>query len=442
MTLLPHRRDFLKTSLLAAMAPMAMTRAFGRASAGGPLGPIRREIFIPSPRPGVSAIAGTYYTRRTGTDLISIHQLMARSDTVDFVYFRYSSDNGRTWGNQNEVPAQEIRPNGKWRRAPRGCVVDSITGRFVYFSLVATLPTDDPLEGMRQWTVYYSVSENAGFDWYLDEEIVQGGKEFTSSHPLPGIWTGHNGIMIGDIASQPIVLADGTFLVPIIVTPIGPDGNYYNPGGGYTYTIAGVLRGRWAADGRHLQWEMSQLVETDPKRTTRGSDEPTLAQLADGRLLMVIRGSNDKKYELPGRRWVSHSSDQGRTWSRMEPWTYSNGEDFFSPAASSLLLTHSSGKIYWLGNISPTNTAGNNPRYPFVIGEVNRTSGLLEKDSVRVVDTRGPNDSVMLALSSPCAREDRETGEIVLNLTRWGQHSTATVYNWTTDAYLYRIPVA
>ena len=42
-------------------------------------------------------LAATYYTRPTGTELISIHQLMSRSDTVDVAFTRYSGDNGRTW---------------------------------------------------------------------------------------------------------------------------------------------------------------------------------------------------------------------------------------------------------------------------------------------------------------------------------------------------------
>jgi hypothetical protein len=190
-----------------------------------------------------------------------------------------------------------------------------------------------------------------------------------------------------------------------------------------------------------MEWEMSELVVVDPKLSTRGMDEGTLAELPDGRLLLVMRGSNDKKPELPGRRWVSYSSDQGRTWTKPQPWTYENGEDFYSPASSSQLLAHSSGRIVWLGNILPTNPKGNRPRYPFIIGEVNLKSGLLVKSSITTIDTRGPDDGELLALSSPSAREDRETGEVVLNMTRWGALSRGKDYNWTANAYLYRIPL-
>jgi hypothetical protein len=91
-------------------------------------------------------------------------------------------------------------------------------------------------------------------------------------------------------------------------------------------------------------------------------DEPTLAALTDGRLMMVMRGSNDKKPSLPGYKWVSFSSDGGFHWSTPKPWTYHNGEPFFSPSACSQLLRHSNGKLFWLGHITAANPRGNRPR--------------------------------------------------------------------------------
>ncbi|MFI5357614.1 MAG: sialidase family protein [Opitutales bacterium] len=408
----------------------------------GPFGPIRREVFLAPPRPDVSVVASTCYSRRRGLDLISTHELMSRSDTADIAFCRYSSDHGRTWAPGEEFATFGVRPGGKLRRSLRGCEVDPVTGRLLRFYLEAILPTDDPLEGFRQWMVRYSASEDGGMTWYLDEQTMQSGPEFNADHPIGGVHRGRTGFMVGDISSRPIFLRDGTLLLPIIIAPAGPDGNYINLGGGYTYSDAAVLRGRWAADGRHLEWELSSLVQVDPKLSTRGMDEPTLSELPDGRILMVLRGSNDQRPELPGRRWASWSADAGRTWTTPKPWTYETGELFFSPASSSQLLAHSSGRIFWLGNITPGNPTGNRPRYPYVIGEVDPQSGLLLQSSVTAIDTRGPEDGELLALASGTSREDRETGEIVLNLTRWGALSRGAEYNWTASAYLYRIPLA
>jgi hypothetical protein len=440
---LVSRRSFLKTALVASASPAILRRGLAQTTGRSSPGPIRREIFIPAP-PAQSVLASTFYTRKTGVDLISTHEMMKRSDTIETAYYRYSSDNGRTWQDGEEFPTFGKRPGAKLRRMLRGAAVDPGSGKFLRFYIEALLPTDDPLEGFWRWVVRYSVSEDGGMTWCLDEQIICAGREFNAAHPLPGVTVGRNCAMIGDGACKQIFLADGTLLVPVIISPVGPDGHYHNPGGGYTYSDAAVLRGRWAADGRHMEWELSQLVKGDPNLSTRGMDEPTVAPLADGRLLMVIRGSNDKKPQLPGWRWVAYSSDQGRTWTKPAPWTYTGGESFFSPAASSQLITHSSGRLFWLGNICPKNPTGNRPRYPMIIGEVDLRTGLLDKKSIRVVDDRGPKDSAMLQLASPCSREDRATGEIVVNLTRWSAvpvDAADATHNWTANAYLYHIPV-
>ncbi len=434
-----NRRAFLRRAGLGAAAGPALVRAAVAASARPP-GAIRRELFLRSPKAGTAVLAATYYTRREGLELISMHQLMARSDTVDIAYFRHSPDNGRTWTGESEIPALEVRPDGKFRRALRSALVDPHTGRFVRFRIEGLLPGDDPLEGMRRWVVGYSVSGDGGHTWSVDEQIIHRGPGYSAAHSLPGVFTGKNCVMVGDIASVPLALADGTILLPVMITPLGPDGTYYNPGGGYTYSDAAVLRGRWRSDGR-LEWELSSIIKVDPALSTRGMDEPTLAPLDDGRLIIVLRGSNDKKPALPGRRWIAQSADGGRTWSEPKPWTYAGGESFFSPSACSQLVPHSSGRIFWLGNISPENPVGNRPRYPFVIGEVDRRSGLLLKPSVRVVDTRGATDSGWLSLSNFSAREDRETGGIALNLSRLLQNSRGDELDWTSDAGLYRIPL-
>ena len=177
------------------------------------------------------------------------------------------------------------------------------------------------------------------------------------------------------------------------------------------------------------------MVNGDPEKCTRGMDEPTLGALADGRLIMVMRGSNDKKLSLPGYKWVSYSSDGGFRWTAPKPWTYQNGDSFFSPSACSQLLRHSNGKLYWLGHISATNPRGNRPRYPVYVGEVDQISGLLIRDSLVLVDDRQQGEDEILMLYSPYCREDRQTGQIAVHLSR----VFAFKDGWVGDAMLYRI---
>src|SRR4051812_32195079 len=96
------------------------------------LGPVRRELFIAG-KPGESVVATTFYTRPTGLDLISAHEIMKRSDTVEVSHLRYSKDNGRTWEDGEELATYGVRPGAKLRRMWRGAAVDPFSGRFLRF---------------------------------------------------------------------------------------------------------------------------------------------------------------------------------------------------------------------------------------------------------------------------------------------------------------------
>ncbi|NLF23985.1 MAG: exo-alpha-sialidase, partial [Lentisphaerae bacterium] len=223
----------------------------------------------------------------------------------------------------------------------------------------------------------------------------------------------------------------------------GPDGTYANPGAGLTYTDCLLLLGKWRPDGT-LAWTASDRVAGDPQRTTRGMIEPTIAELDDGRILMVMRGSNDVRPEWPGHRWCAFSADGGLTWSRPEPWRFQGGEAFFSPSSCSQLIPLADGRLFWMGNISPENPRGNAPRYPLVLGEVDRKSGWLRKETLAVIDDRQPEDSPHLTLSNFFVREDRASGGLALHLTRLFARDFRLERrpDFTADALLYRIDVS
>ena len=239
--------------------------------------------------------------------------------------------------------------------------------------------------------------------------------------------------MMGDLASRPLAMPDGSFLLPIEISPAGEDGKLLNPGGGYTWHESAVLHARW--NGQKLEWEMSDVLRGDPERSTRGVCEPTIARLAKNRLMMVMRGSNDRKPELTSVRWVSYSDDGGWTWTRPAPWTYSDGSPLLSPSSCSQLLEHSSGRLFWLGNLSSANPRGNRPRYPFWIGEVDRGPGLLIRGRTTILDDLAPGEDPVLSLSNFYAREDRQTREICIHMTRLFALEKA----WRGDADVDRV---
>jgi hypothetical protein len=216
---------------------------------------------------------------------------------------------------------------------------------------------------------------------------------------------------------------------------VGSDGKLYNPGGGYTWHDTAVLHLRWR--NNDLLPKLSDFILGDPAVSTRGFVEPTIAEIDGGRLLLVMRGSNDKKPDLPAYKWISISEDGGWKWSKPKPWTFDGGSNFYSPSACSQLLSHSSGRLFWLGNITSENPKGNRLRYPMMLGEVDRTSALLRRDSLVTVDDLEAGENPQLMLSNFYAREDPRTHEICLHMTRL----LALADGWEGDAMLYRIAV-
>ena len=203
-----------------------------------------------------------------------------------------------------------------------------------------------------------------------------------------------------------------------------------------------ILAGSWRDDQR-ISWSIAGRIEGDPARSTRGALEPTIAQLQGGRILAVMRGSNDVKPHLPGYRWYAISSPNRASWSPARPWTYTDGGAFFSPSSCSQLLRHSSGPLLWIGNLCAENPHGNSPRYPLVIAEVDRESGLVVRDSVTTLDDRAPHENVRLTLSNFHAIEDRQTGEVLVTLPRYfaqaPMHGSA---GFTADLTLLRCGVS
>ncbi len=324
-------------------------------------------------------MGGSYYTTKDGLELLSVHSLTSRSDTVEMAYVRRSSDNGRNWSEAVAWPMRFAATSGMGRRHVRGGYVDPATGHYIQVWTEGVLPTDEPLEGMRQWKLHYSVSQDGGRTQIANEQIICAGDEYDETHPLPGVVIGKNCVMIGDLGEVPLTRSDGAILVPVQSSPLGEDGEYYNPGAGFTYTDCLLLIGHWQEDGR-LSWSCSERVCGDPERTTRGLIEPTIAELADGRLL-------------------------------------------------------------WVGNICAENPKGNRPRYPLVLVEVDRQSGLLLRDSLQVLDDRQEGEHEMLTLSNFYARADRETGELLVFLPRFFSKTFEGQERWTAPLMLLRVVV-
>lgn len=397
-------------------------------------------VFWPATQPGAVIYGDSFYIRSSGIEKMCRRAVETKSDLLDAFQYGFSTDNGATWSELREMKVYEPHPEGGTvRRHILPGFVDPDTGRLLTLYNEAVMPGDDPIaDGLTNTFLRYQVSLDGSRTVALDEMVIQRG--YSAERPLRGVTVGKNAVMLGDSGCETIRTHGGRLLVPVQVCPVDADGNYYNPGGGYTYHEAAVLIGHWSENTSdlHITWELSPYISNDPAYSTRGAVEPTIAQFPDGRILMVLRGSNDVKPQLPGYRWYTVSHDEGDSWEPVRPWTYTGGTPFFSPSSMSQLLAHSNGNFYWLGNITPDNPHGNAPRYPLVIGRVDPISLLMERDTVTVIDDRRPGEFHGMTLSNFHAHEDRITGDILLHMSRW---MTRSAEDWTTDALLYRIVV-
>lgn len=338
----------------------------------------------------------------------------------------HSNDGGRTW--TPFIPRPDFDgglPTG-YRREWHTPFFDQSTGRLITIVNAMDTPGVDPLLveppiALKSYYLRYRVSLDAGRTYLFDEPLVAAGRDPPS--PLPGVQIGQNAVFMGDGGSQLIRLSTGEILVPAQMTIAGDDGELVSPGGGFTWTAVIVLIGTWRDDHR-LGWCVSEPVHARPQESTRGFLEPTLVELRDGRLLMVMRGSNgglhDPGFKIPGWRWMTTSLDGGRHWSAPTPMTLDDGVPFYSPSSMSQLLRHSSGRLYWIGNLTPENPRGNSPRWPLVIAEIDESRLVLFKHSIIVIDTRTDQDvdGVELSPHGP-AIEDRQSGDIILPMLRF-----------------------
>ncbi len=348
----------------------------------------------------------------------------------------YSPDNGVTWETWADSPAFDANLPHGYRRESFPIFVDWSNGNIV--RVVPSMDTPgldpniiEPPVALETYYLRYRVSIDGGRTYLFDDQVIQ--KGHTPENPFDGVYYGKNGIFMGDVGSQIIRTRAGKIIIPAQACKLGPDGKLWSPGGGFTYTDVIMVIGTWTEDNR-LDWQICRPIEADPARSTRGMIEPTVAEMPDGRLLCVMRGSNggskDPEYKIPGYRWYSVSEDGGYTWTAPEPWTYDDGQPFHSPSSMSQLLKHSSGRYFWLGNICEDNPRGNDPRYPLVIGEVNPETLCLIRESVLVVDTKRPEESG-LNLSHWWAFEDRPTGDIIIAGARYGPgYTTSTPWQW------------
>lgn len=400
---------------------------------------IDKKLFTKQPDTKTGVLSMAAYCSING-DLMKYTTYTGSSDAFKDSAIQFSNDGGKTYTKPVQDKTRWKVENGMMTKYFKLTALDKHSGRFYMFYNQGLLPSDKPEDGLKNWQLFYTMSEDKGRNFKFEKPVVLKG-DYDEFHPIRDVWRGKNSFMVGDWPCEPIIREDGTMLQAVQFTMFDESGEIINPGGGYTYQHSVVLHGRFLENGEIEWFDISNSIEGDPLRSTRGALEPSIIEMYDGRILMICRGSNggikDPDCKIPGYRWYSVSNDGGYTFSALKPWEYTNGEKFYSPSSCSKLLKHSNGKFYWIGNICKENPRANMPRNPLCIVEIDPVSLMLIEETKFDIIKRESYQYEDVTFSNFYAREEQGTGDILVYCTSMWQ-SLENIY-LNADSYEYRL---
>lgn len=399
-----------------------------------PIATVTKELYVPGAPKGTATYLSMRYTG-AGLEREELRWRQAeetspeaRAKGVEGRLYDYQSrrspDNGRTWSPFTSLPSP--------RTATEHAVVFWGAERAYFHDPATQANISMWLRQTQDGTCWYyahtfaRVSRDGGTTWNAGTMLrYEPGDAFDPNNPFKKTFLVHNQAYFG---SNIIRHSNGT-LIHCVCHANKP---------GTTETLGSLcFIGAWDAKAEDYRWEPGAPVMAEEKDGRREFDEPNLAELRDGRVLVVWRRGGTPGQSI--RKWFSVSSDGGRTLSAPEEWKYADGSRFFSPASYHWLFRHSvTGKLYWVGNIAagPHPSGECQPRFPLVIAEVDETIPAIRKSSVTVIDDRAEGESEMIQLSNFSILEDRETHAIELYMNRLGADPKDF---WTGDAYKYTI---
>jgi len=411
-------------------------RAAHGEEAHAPIVDVKREVCAKHPQPKTASNVSVYYVG-AGLEREETHSLQAVSDTPEKPKRRRSKDNGRTWSGFEPIADIVSHEQGA-RIYWGGCApfYDEATGVSVAIWLRQTY-----VDKLYRNQCYHRVSRDEGRTWSEPQQLRYEDGEYLD----PANITDPDFILRNEVypGNNIIRHSNGTLLhggASVNVPYENPDGVSYHawfPADAKNIGSACFI-GTWNADAKDYTWTAGAPVWVGLEVSSRGLLEPEVAELKDGRVLVIWRGSDSPV--TPGRKWYSVSDDGGRTLSPVQELRYDDGSRFYSPSSFHRMTRHSvTGKLYWVGNISPTPPSGNSPRYPLIIAEVDETIPALKKGTVTVIDDRAPDESPKLQLSNFSLLENRETHDLEVYLTRLGADPDDF---WGADAYRYTLTLA
>ncbi len=384
------------------------------------------------------------YRDREGLTRIESCTYQSTSDFSDGKKQRISHDNGKTWGEWEDVYEQSgfethgsnerifpARIQGVWNPVHKH-YVGVATSRIFNGNHIDAY--QKMWAGERGYTADHAYLGFRTEDGQQKHQLVkyEEGADFDSENPLHPDHFFKNNCQAG---TNLLVEESGDILFPIGVRVAkcceiaGVDVKEYCASSPLIIRNMIVMRGVWNGEGYDLT--PSRPILISDLQSSRGIDEPAIAKLKSGRILIVFRGANtqlpkwNSRIEpgTPAFKWYTYSDDGGKTFVPPMPWHFDDGEVIYSPASiARFWRDERNGRLYWIGNITDHKIfKGSFPRFPLCIVEVDETYGTAKKGSFTVIDTQREGEPNTVQLSNFNVLQDRETGHLEIRLNKIGQ---------------------
>jgi hypothetical protein len=394
---------------------------------------VKKQAYLRHTMPRVAPWISLQYVG-PNRELREVQGIERESDVGEQIKARWSTNNGLSWSDFVQVqPSNKTNYNGVsvWEGECTS-VYHDVSGLLVQLWL-----RQIDIKGVYHNFTYFRTSKDQGRTWSQPKQFrYEEGDSFDIVNPLKDTFLNHNE---GYAGNNILTRSDGSLVLCLAhVNALSDPKNDSRP-----WRLGSIcFRGIWDANRKEYEWKAGARVDISHEVSARGLMEPEVAELKDGRLLVVWRGSTEgwdgTTSKEPGRKLYSLSTDGGSTLSSPTAWKYHDGSNFYSPSSFHRMIRHqTTGKLYWLGNISASPPSGNSPRYPLVIAEVDEEKAALKRGTVTALDDRQPGQGDIQFSNFPLI-EDRETHELILHVTTFGQEKNPQ--DWATaDNYRYTV---
>ena len=375
------------------------------------------------------------YTHNDGPGMIMT--AVRRMSSGDDNWRQRSSTNQRMISNDNGATWQPIGPE------VHGGAYEKKNTTYAWMhlrdssndKLIAVHQTSRPHPGDGKWAsaLHCEISDDGGHTWGPLRQIIHPDPTCDELHWMPGVT---DNLQYVGVDQAPFArLDDGTIVMGFTVHPADPD---YPREQFYCGCV--FLRGTWNDDQTELSWEAGDIVQVPLSVSAYGACEPDVLHLGGQRLLTTLRVQGDEEMsDTLSSRHFSVSEDGGRTWSDPQLLRYDDGSMVCVPASIATFETHpKTGKAYWFANILDHPVAGQLPRHPLAMAEMDTERFCLIKDTVTIIQDFPEGAPANRSYTNFGHYVDRITDEFVLTPAETPKYNTR---DFRADTVRYRINV-